>query len=412
MHYGRSCHAYGRRRGWISIEGEILLKKPQFHGRKFYRVLSIVGLAIMMAPLLLGCAGTPQVKPPVDKMASPDYAVQAFVWGQYETTERDLKLAKDAGFRWVKIMFQWDWIEKSKGKFEWNEPDRLTKLASDMGLKLLARVDFAPPWARVPGADLKVNGPPAKNQDYADFVGAMASRYKGKIAAYQIWNEPNLAREWDGRAPSAQEYVALLKGAYQAIKAGDPNAIVISAGLSPTTAPPPIAVPDLEYLRQMYASGAKDYFDMLGVHAAGYKASPEADPAEVARDMALTNNDPSPETLKRTYAFRHVEDYRQAMVEQGDKDKRIAILEFGWTSDNRPGSPYAWHAVTEEQKAEYIVRAYQYAQKNWKPWVGVMSLIYVSAPYWTPNDEQYYWSITGPDGKTRPAYDRIKALTK
>jgi len=403
-----------------------LLRKPRYHGLRRLRFTSVLALAIILAPLLLGCgnpqpgapksaspqAGSGQVEPPLSKMSSPDYGLQAFVWGQYETTERDLKLVKDAGFGWVKIMFQWDWIEKAKGQFEWNEPDRLTRLASDMGLKVLARVDFAPQWARTPGANMSVSGPPAKHQDYFDFVGALARRYAGKLSAYQIWNEPNLAREWDGRAPSATEYTALLKGAYQAIKAGDPNALVITAGLSPTTAQPPTAVPDILYLQQMYAAGAKDYFDMLGVHAAGYKATPEADPAIVARDAALTNNDPSPEALKRSYSFRHVEDYRQTMVEQGDQNKRIAILEFGWTTDNRPGSPYAWFAVSEEQKADYMVRAYQYAQKNWKPWVGVMSLIYVAAPYWTPNDEQYYWSITGPDGKTRPAYDKIKAMSK
>lgn len=378
-----------------------------------WRFLAWLGLVAIISPLLLSCGGGPQAKPPLDKMSSPDYAVQAVVWGQYDTTERDLRLAKDAGFRWVKLMFQWDYIEvKGKGLFEWNEPDRLVKLTSELGLKLLARVDFVPKWARAPGADLKVNGPPAKYEDFFEFVGAMAKRYKGRIGAYQIWNEPNLAREWDGRAPNAKEYVALLKGAYQAINGADPGAIVITAGLSPTTAPLPLAIPDIEYLRQMYAAGAKDYFDMLGVHAAGYKAPPEADPAEVAKDKALTNNDPSPENLKRTYSFRHVEDYRKVMEENGDKEKRVAILEFGWTSDNRPGSPYAWHAVSEEQKADYIVRAYQFAQKNWRPWVGVMSLIYIAAPYWTPNDEQYYWSITDEKGNPRPAYQRIKTMSK
>jgi hypothetical protein len=346
-------------------------------------------------------------------MASPDYAVQVFLWGQPDTTERDLKLAKEAGFRWVKQMFQWNYIEgKGKGQLEWEEPDRIVTAVASHGLKLLARVDFVPAWARAKGANLQVNGPPANNQDYADFLGALARRYRGRIAAYQIWNEPNLAREWDGRPPNASEYVALLKAAYQAIKTADPNAIVIASGLSPTTAPPPTAIPDLEYLRQMYAAGAGNYFDMLGVHAAGYKAPPEADPAMVARDSALTNNDPSPVERKRTYAFRHVEDYRKVMVENGDGEKRIAILEFGWTSDPRPDSPYHWHAVTEEQKARYIVDAYRYARQNWRPWIGVMSLIYICNPQWTPEDEQYYWCITDEQGNPRPAYEALKALRK
>jgi len=38
-----------------------------------------------------------------------------------------------------------------------------------------------------------------------------------------------------------------------------------------------------------------------------------------------------------------------------------------------------------------------------------MSIIYIPSSEWTPSDEQYYWSITNPDGTVRPAYDAIKA---
>src|SRR5439155_26065768 len=34
-------------------------------------------------------------------MSSPDYGMSVFLWGAPGSTERDLKLAKDAGFRWV-----------------------------------------------------------------------------------------------------------------------------------------------------------------------------------------------------------------------------------------------------------------------------------------------------------------------
>jgi hypothetical protein len=171
-------------------------------------------------------------------------------------------------------------------------------------------------------------------------------------------------------------------------------------------------VPDIQYLREMYRLGAQNYFDALGVHAAGFKAPPEMDPDEVARNPELTNYDKSPVELKRSYSFRHVEDYRKVMVEFGDDKKQIVILEFGWTFDPRPNSPYRWHAVTPEQQAEYVVRAYRWAAQNWRPWVGLMSLIYICAPYWTPNDEQYYWSITDEKGNPRPAYLALQAMEK
>src|SRR5881398_4087775 len=60
---------------------------------------------------------------------------------------------------------------------------------------------------------------------------------------------------------------------------------------------------------------------------------------------------------------------------------QIAVLEMGWTSDMRPNSPYLWHAVTEDQKADYLRRAFVYARDNW-PWVTFMTVIYFPDPSW------------------------------
>ena len=160
---------------------------------------------------------------------------------------------------------------------------------------------------------------------------------------------------------------------------------------------------DSIYLRAMYAAGARGNFDLLGAHAAGFKAPPETDPAVVATTPSLSNNDPSPVELRRAYAFRHVEDLRRIMVEQGDGDRKVAIMEMGWTSDPRAESPYRWHSVTEREKGEYLVRAFRLAGSSW-PWASLMTAIYIADPHWNSRDEQFHWSITMPDGTPRPAY--------
>ena len=350
------------------------------------------------------------------RMNSPEYGMQAFLWWRSETAHRDLGLIRDAGFTWVKQSFAWREIEgAAKGHFDWSRADRVVQQVNEFGLDLIARVDRQPQWA---GGGYPQNGPPNNYQDYADFLYAMASRYKGRIRAYQVWNEPNLniagRSEWGGRPPNPAEYTALLRVAYQAIKRADPNAMVISAGLSPTSRWDDQAMPDEEFLKGMYAAGAKPYFDVFGAHGAGYKVPPETDPAVVARDPALNNNDPSPEERKRIYCFRHVEDLRRVMVENGDGDKQIALLEFGWTSDE-VHPDYAWLRVTEEQKGDYLVRAYQYARQHWSPWIGVMSLIYMPDPEWTRDKEEYWWAIiepSYPELKLRPAYVALKNMAK
>lgn len=333
-----------------------------------------------------------------------------FLWGNASTTARDLQLARDAGFHWVKQRFEWRNIEgKAKGEFEWDEPDRIVDAISQSGLKVIARVDNQPEWASSsitwPGS-----GPPDDLSDWTDYLTALASRYKGRIQAYEIWNEPNLDREWGDKPPDPAAYTAMLKASYAAIKAADPDALVVSAGMSPTTTNTQQAMPDLQFIQQMYADGARGSFDILGVHAAGFKADPCMDPGEVAASADLTNNDPSPLDLRRAYAFRHVEDVRALMLAQGDGAKQMGVLEMGYTTDVRPDSAYQWFAVDRDQQARNLVAAFQCARQNWQPWMGFMTVIYIPDPAWTQRDEQYWWSITNPDGSVRPAYTALKNL--
>ena len=335
-------------------------------------------------------APTPVVKAN-DPMASPDYGVQAFLWWKPEVADRDLQLVKDAGFSWVKQLVSWQDVEGAgKGQYDWTNLDRIVEQAEQHGLKLAVRVSQDPDrpfWA---------GNPPENAGDFADFLAAMASRYQGRIQAYQVWNEPNLAREWGGRRPDPAGYARLLKIAYSAIKGVDKNATVITAGMAPTGTDTEIAMPDIKFYDQMYQAMKGDsdgYFDMLGVHAAGYAAPPEVSPDETAANKAQYGGE-------RFFAFRHVEDVRKVMERYGDQDKRVAILEFGWTTDNRPDSPYYWHGagagIDEATKGQYMKRAYQYAAEHWQPWIALMSAISIPDVGWTKDTEQYYWSIIGP----------------
>jgi len=379
-------------------------------------------LTLAMLVAAVGCSGSagPSATPQPSAAAITStadglgYGFHLSVWMSGEATTRDIKLVKDAGFDWIKQRFEWRYMEtKAKGQISWTRADQIVQDANRAGLKIIARVDNQPEWATAKPYGV-ASAPPDNPQDYADFVGQMAARYKagspyGTIQAYEIWNEPNLSREWGNKAPNPAEYVALLKAAYQAIKKADPNAIVISAGLSPTTAPPPTAMPDVDFLRQMYAAGAKGYFDMLGAHGAGFKAPPELSPDDIGKDSRYNHGEGA---KGRVYGFRHVEDLRAVMEANGDGAKKVAVLEFGWTTDNRPGSPYAWHAVSPQEQADYLVRAFKYAEDNWSAWIGPMVVIYIADPSMTKDTEQYYWAVTNPDGTPRPAYDALKAMPK
>lgn len=333
------------------------------------------------------------------------YGVHAFLWWNETMRTLDLDNIRLMKFTHIKQRFSWANIEPLRGEWHWDKADGVVAEVRYRGLELVARLDGPPDWAvRAPQSP---DDPPLDLDAWGEFCGTLATRYRGQIAGYQIWNEPNLRREWMDNPPNAAGYVHVLRTCSDAIRAADPDAVIISAGLAPTGTQLPDAIPDVDYLRMMYDAGASPYFDVLGLNAPGYKWPPEISPNEAEAD---------PNIGQRWMVFRHVEDMRGIMVARGDAHKQIAILEMGWTTDPRPDSPYHWHAVSEEQQADYLVRAYRYAAQHWRPWVGLMVTIYVADISWTPDDEEYWWAINqagyGSAWRGKPAYYRLSWMER
>ncbi len=380
-----------------------------------------LGLAALLGALLGGnpapqTAPLPTPTPPIPTDLAPQavvdppfpsltYGVHAFLWWNETMRTLDLDNIRLMKFTHVKQRFAWANIQPLRDEWHWDKADGVVAEVRYRGLELVARLDGPPDWAvRAPK---NPDDPPIDLEAWGEFCGALAARYRGQIAGYQIWNEPNLRREWMGYPPSAAGYTQVLATCAEAIRAADPDAVIISAGLAPTGTQLPDAIPDVDYLRMMYDAGASPHFDVLGLNAPGYKWPPEVSPDEA---------EANPEIGQRWMVFRHVEDMRGIMVARGDAAKQIAILEMGWTTDPRTDSPYHWHAVSEQQQADYLVRAYRYAAQHWRPWVGLMVTIYVADISWTPEDEEYWWAINqagyGSGWRGRPAYYQLSWMER
>jgi hypothetical protein len=336
-------------------------------------------------------------------VADKQYGMNMFIWNHPETTARDLGVLRETGFGWQKTLFQWREIEGAgKGVYDWREADRVVKATSDAGVKLLVRIDFEPYWSNAAGAH---NGRPDNLQDFADFARAVAERYKpgsayGHVDAIEVWNEPNLQREWGEpiSEQSAANYVQMVKLAYKAIKSVSPSTLVVTAGLSPTGWSDDTARPDDKFLGWMFDAGLSGNYDVLGLHGNSQASDPTAAPGSI------------PGMSDGSFYFRRVEQLRAIQEARGDANKPVWLLEFGWTAD-AVHPAYSWFAVSEEQKAANFMAAFKYARANWT-WLGTMFVWTLPDPSWNKEREEYWWAIAEPDGRPRAALTAILEAAK
>ncbi len=311
----------------------------------------------------------------------------------------------DLGMEWVRHQIWWSEIEPNPGEYNWEELDEMVATIGRHNRKLLVDIVRSPAWATADGG----HGMPADPNTLGDLLYAMATRYRGQIQAYEIWNEQNYAVENDGYVEGAGRYVELLKVAFTRIKEADPHAMVLFGPLTPTGVNDPnIAIDDTLYLEQayQYQEGiVRQYFDVLGVHVAGSNNPPDT--------LWPDNPGPGGWTDHPSHYFRHFENLRAVMEAYGDADKQIWITEFGWASI--------------EGLTDVAAPGYEYAYENsalavgdYLPWAMNMARTkydYIGAVFvWNlnfsttnpPTDEKSAFGMLMPDWGTRPSYRAVR----
>ncbi len=342
-----------------------------------------------------------------------------------------LWLVSRLGVKWVKFQFAWDLLEPQQGQFS----DVLYKYrimvqnADQAGLKVMISITKAPDWAR---ATTDEEGPPRDPQELASFITRLMGEVRADLygnsyfEAIEVWNEPNLRREWNGGTLSGAEYMRYFDAAYSAIRAGEggQSVTIITAGLAPTGIDDGVsAVDDRAFLRQMYAAGLNNpaYQNIaIGIHPYGAANPPDA--RWCGQDKCGGpgyNNHPS------WFFLNTLDDYYAIMQENGDTGRQLWATEFGWgtyagltLSDGSPAPPPAdppyFQWITEKQQGDYIVRAFEIGQSL--PYLGPMflwNLNYASQDYVDAQDERAaYALLRGGDSPLRPAFQLIEAAPK
>ncbi|MCY3720159.1 MAG: hypothetical protein OXG07_11460 [Anaerolineaceae bacterium] len=351
-------------------------------------------------------------RPGIQVQVSPDLNPD-----NQETWMREV--ANKLRLRWYKQQVRWEHIEAEQNRLDWAALDLSLPLAAEYNLNVMLSIVTAPAWARDQNVDHDRHGPPARNEDYVDFVTSIVSRYPGMVHAIEVWNEQNLDREWTApRGLIAADYIDLLRDTTLAVKALDPGIIIISGALAPTggwTEPDGriSAIDDFVYFDSMVNAGLLNYADCIGAHHNGYNIGPDVPWNEVANDPYATFRGPF-DNLHHSWSFYSTLRTYADKIKLAGGDQPLCVTEFGWASTegldgHPPGFEFA-NDNTPEEQSRWTIQALDLMKEWGDIWLAfIWNFNYGPQAGWDPNNDNVPYSIIGKDWVFRPLYDDIGA---
>jgi hypothetical protein len=277
--------------------------------------------------------------------APPAAAVETGLNETLNNTKPTAQTASELGAGWVRLWASWETAQPAPNQWA---PDIIYNLnaaadaAKAKGLKVLMVVQRSPAWAS--GGNGGIH-PPTDPSTFGAAMGALAQKVPG-VDAWELWNEEDETIFWAGGADPAR-YAAMVKSAYPAIKAAQPNDIVVTGATVGN---------NFDFVEALYQHGIKGSFDAVGIHT----------------DTACLVNGPDVHYRDEQgkigrYTFTGYREVHAVMARHGDGDKPIWMTELGWnTQSTAPGSCNTgmWAGqkplgVSEEQQAEFLTQAYR-----------------------------------------------------
>jgi hypothetical protein len=303
----------------------------------------MIWAAVLLSPLCALAAPTAEsafgvsLPPPKfaeDLLPASPFGVNTDFQPDTPDLQERLKLMQNAGIKWGRQDFTWRRIERQKGKYDFAPYERLVEQCRKHGVMLLGDLAYGPAFHDPRTAE----GAAA----YAALAGEAARTFRGKVDAWQVWNEPN-AGFWNG---TPAEYARLLAAAGKAIHEANPQARVLGLNM---------AFADVLWAERVLKEVPYDRFDVACFHP--YR--PPSAPEEKFDWWELD------QYVKSWHRHDLAPDYplvRQTFIEQTDelinvmskfgKPKPLWVTEICWNSHIHP------YGTSELRQADLAVRFY------------------------------------------------------
>lgn len=247
---------------------------------------------------------------------------------------------------WIRVELSWQTIEPTNttpDQFKWSSADNALSAARDGCLNVIGTFAAAPSWAAS-----YITGPidRAPLSELGEIVGALAERYDGDgfkdapgspvVNYWEMYNEPDSVAprpDLPSWATHGKEYADMLAVAYPAIKAANPNAKVLFAGIAFDWFQDQGGSFVRSFVDDVLSAGGGNYFDIMNFHVYPSFAS-------------NWTNTGGTGVVEKTAVLR-------SKLGQYGLDKPFFITEMGWHNNNASGLP-----STDEIQSRYVVKLF------------------------------------------------------
>lgn len=276
------------------------------------------------------------------------------------------------GVKWIRTDFWWETAQPTPNGYSWGEIDRVVDMAAKYGIEVVAILNGTPQWGH---KDLSTA---SAQQALGQFTKAAAEHFEGRVQYWQIGNEPNHSTKID-----PVTYTKMLQLSYDALKEVDSDNFVITAGLASVPSTQGGHTGAVDFLKQMYANGAKGHFDAIGYHPYTYPLLPE-NTASWNGWQIMQNG------------------IRDTMVANGDANIDIWMTEIG--APTTGGSA----AMTQQGQALVLEQVMEFSQDL--SWAGPVIWYSYKDRGGATNDTENWFGLVGPNGEKKEAYWTFKEL--
>jgi len=306
--------------------------------------------------------------------------------GSYRDNALDQQ--RTAGVKLLRVTFNWAATEIAPGNFDFATYDQYVLDAARRGITMLPVLFNSPSFYGRKSAKRRSRAslPPVDNGTMARFAALLVARYGPggslwaghpnplPITAWQIWNEPTLGVYWRDK-PNPQEYLAMVRTVGAGIKAVDPAAEIVTAGLPDSRLKSAIRL--APYLKALYKGGGSSAFDTVAINTYAVNAR---------------------------YMGKLMNTTRALMNRSGGRSDKIWITELGWC-DKGAKSRFCVGTKGQAKNIAGSLKLIRQRRRAWKLRGFVLFSWRDGRPYGTGNQWGLHTGLLNLQGKKKPAYD-------